>query len=533
MRFPFDVTASRHPSRRSCVLARRGVVCSSQPLAAEAGLEMLRRGGNAVDAAIAAAAVLTVTEPTSNGLGGDAFALIWADGRLHGLNSSGRAPALADAETLRRMGGIPREGWPAVTVPGIPAAWAEASRRFGRLPFAELLEPAVYYAENGYPLAPVVSRLWEGEFERFSPLAAEGLFRPWFETFAPGGHAPRAGDTVRLPALAASLREIAETEAESFYRGRLAREMDAWSRKTGGWLRYEDLAAHSPEWVEPMSVDYRGYQVWELPPNGHGLVVLETLGILSGLPAPDGSPEGVHRAIEALKLAYADGKANIAEPADMRCGAGEFLREGYLASRRALIGPRALFPEPGSPDCGGTVYLCAADGEGNMVSWIQSNYQNFGSGVVVPGTGIALHNRGCNFSLDPASPNVLAPGKRPYHTIIPGFLSRAGRPIGPFGVMGAFMQPQGHVQALINMIDLGMNPQEALDAPRWQWYEGKSIGLEPGFDAGTAADLAARGHEISRGDPIDFGRGQIIWRSEDGALCAATEPRADGGIAAY
>ena len=218
MRFPFDVCSSRYPSRRSCVLARRGAVCSSQPLAAEAGLEMLRRGGNAVDAAIAAAAALTVTEPTSNGLGGDAFALIWADGRLHGLNSSGRAPALADAETLRRMGGIPREGWPAVTVPGIPAAWAEASRRFGRLPFAGLLEPAVYYAENGYPLAPVVSRLWEGEFERFSPLAAEGLFRPWFETFAPGGHAPRAGDTVRLPALAASLREIAETEAESLKR---------------------------------------------------------------------------------------------------------------------------------------------------------------------------------------------------------------------------------------------------------------------------------------------------------------------------
>ena len=534
MPFPFDTLKYRARSQRRLVFAKNGMVCSSQPLAAQAGLDILRRGGSAVDAAIAAAAVLTVVEPTSNGLGGDAFAQIWMDGRLYGLNSSGPAPALADAEFLRsRFGHMPERGWYGVNVPGIPAAWAEAHRRFGRLPFAELFTSAVSYAEEGYPLAPVVSELWRGDFEIFSKYASDGVFRPWFETFAPEGRAPKAGELVRLPALAKSLRELAATDCESFYRGELARAIDKWSRRTGGWLRYEDLAAFRPEWVEPLSVDYRGYTVWELPPNGHGLVVLMTLGILSGYEKLDASPRGVHRAIEALKLAYADGKRYIAERSAMEYPASALLDGAYLASRRALIGRSALEPMPGSPDCGGTVYFCTADAEGNMVSWIQSNYQNFGSGVVVPGTGIALHNRGCNFSLDPASPNCLAPGKRPYHTIIPGFLTKGGRAVGPFGVMGAFMQPQGHVQTLINLLDLGMNPQEALDAPRWQWTGGKRIELEPDFDPTLASALGERGHELSRGESINFGRGQIIWRDESGVLCGATEPRADGGIAAY
>ena len=533
MDFPFDLTAYRTPSQRRCLLARRGMVCASQPLAAAAGLDALRRGGNAVDAAIATAAALTVVEPTSNGLGGDAFAQIWMNGRLYGLNGSGSAPALADAETLRARGGIPVRGWEAVTVPGAPAAWAEAHRRFGRLPFAGLLAEAIAYAEQGYPVAPVVSQLWRSEYESLKSRRGERAFEPWFDTFTIDGRPPEAGEVIRLPTLAEGLRALAATNCESFYRGALAEAIDAFSRETGGWLRRDDLAAYRPEWVEPMRVSYRGFDVWELPPNGHGLVVLMTLGILAGLPEYDGSAEGAHRAIEAMKLAYADGRRYIADPAAMEYSPARLLDPDYLASRRALIGDTALEPMPGKPFCGGTVYFCTADGEGNMVSWIQSNYQNFGSGIVVPGTGIALHDRGCNFSLDPASPNCLAPGKRPYHTIIPGFLTRDGRAIAPFGVMGGFMQPQGHVQVMLNLLDRHMNPQEALDAARWQWTGGKRVELEPFYDGEIRSRLAECGHELARGDSLTFGRGQIIWRSADGVLCGATEPRADGGIAAF
>ena len=285
--------------------------------------------------------------------------------------------------------------------------------------------------------------------------------------------------------------------------------------------------------MEPLSVNYRGYTIHELPPSGHGMVALLTLGILSGLDMGPRSAEDCHRQIEAMKLGFADGLRYIADPRCMEVSPAELLDEGYLAKRRALICDTALEPEPGDPRSGGTVYLCAADGEGNMVSWIQSNYMDFGSGIVVPGTGIALHNRGCNFSLDPASPNCMAPGKRPYHTIIPGFLTKDGEAVGPFGVMGAFMQPQGHVQVIMNTLDYAMNPQEALDAPRWQWVGGKRIELEPAFPSDFAAELRRRGHEVSVGDPVSFGRGQIIWRDEAGVLCGGTEPRADGCVAAW
>ena len=533
MSVSFDPLSCRFPSQRRVIYGARGMVCASQPLAAQAGLDILRRGGNAVDAAIATAACLTVLEPTSNGLGGDAFSLIWHDGRLYGLNSSGPAPALADADFLReKFGRIPEKGWYAVDVPGIPAAWAEAARRFGRLPLAELLSPAISYAEEGYPLSPVTSKLWAQAHEAYSK-AGDKLFEPWFDCFAPGGRAPRAGEMVRLPGHAETLRELARTDCESFYRGALAERIDAWARETGGWLRADDLAAFRPEWVQPISVPYRGYTVHELPPNGHGLVPLLALGILSGLDMGVRDAEAIHVQLEAMKLAFADGLRYIADPRSMGLSPEALLDPAYLASRRALIGDMAREPEPGDPRSGGTVYLCAADGEGNMVSWIQSNYMGFGSGVVVPGTGIALHNRGCNFSLDPASPNCMAPGKRPYHTIIPGFLTKGGQAVGPFGVMGAFMQPQGHVQVMINTLDYAMNPQEALDAPRWQWVGGKRIQLEPGFDAGIAEELRRRGHEIEPGDPIDFGRGQIIWRNGSGVLCGGTEPRADGCVAAW
>lgn len=532
MSFPFNAENYRYPSRRRAVFARRGMVCASQPLAAQAGLDALRRGGNAVDAVLAAAACLTVIEPTSNGLGGDAFAIVWHGGQMYGLNSSGPAPALADAAFLReKYGEMPSLGWYPVTVPGIPAAWAALNGRFGRLTLADTLSAAIDYAGHGFPVAPVTASFWEQGCRTFA--ARGGEFGEWLDTFAPHGRAPRAGEVAYLPRHAESLREIAETNAESFYRGRLAGKIDAASRAAGGWLRAEDLAQFQPEWVQPLSVDYRGYTVHELPPNGHGLVVLETLGILSGLELGKGTAEDVHRQLEAMKLGYADGLRYIADPAAMRVSPAELLDEGYLASRRALIGGTAREPESGDPHCGGTVYLCAADGEGNMVSYIQSNYKGFGSGIVVPGTGIALHDRGCNFSLEEGAANCLAPGKRPYHTIIPGFLTKGGRAVGPFGVMGAFMQPQGHVQAVMNMLDFGCNPQEALDAPRWQWKGGKSIELEPGFDGAIAEELKRRGHEVSVGDPYEFGRGQIIWRDEEGTLCGATEPRADGGIAGY
>lgn len=535
MSLSFDPLSCRFPSQRRVIYARRGMVCASQPLAAQAGLDVLRRGGNAVDAAIATAACLTVLEPTSNGLGGDAFALIWHGGRLHGLNSSGPAPALADPDFLRRnFGRVPEKGWYAVDVPGIPAAWAEASRQFGRLPLAEALSPAIAYAEEGYPLSPVTSKLWAQAYDSYSNVKTDReLFRPWFECFAPHGRAPRAGETVFLPDHAETLRALALTDCESFYRGELAGKIDAWSRETGGWLRSEDLAAFRPEWVEPISVDYRGYTINELPPNGHGLVPLLTLGILGGFDMSERDASGIHIQLEAMKLAFADGLRYISDPRYMELTPEELLDGDYLARRRALISDTAREPEPGDPHSGGTVYLCAADDEGNMVSWIQSNYMGFGSGIVVPGTGIALHNRGCNFNLDPASPNCMAPGKRPYHTIIPGFLTKDGKPVGPFGVMGAFMQPQGHVQVMVNTLDYAMNPQEALDAPRWQWVGSKSIQLEPGFPADIAAELSRRGHDISTGDPLNFGRGQIIWRDENGTLCGATEPRADGCVAAW
>ena len=532
MSFSFDAGSYRYPSRRRVVFAGNGMVCASQPLAAQAGVDALRRGGNAVDAVLAAAGCLTVLEPASNGLGGDAFAIVWHNGRMYGLNSSGPAPALADAAFLReKYGRMPAHGWYPVNVPGIPAAWAALNGRFGRLSLAETLSAAIGYAEGGFPVEPVSAKFWQSGCETYSALGDE--FGPWMDTFAPKGHAPRAGEIVRLPQHGESLREIAETNAESFYRGRLAGKIDAASRAGGGWLRAEDLAEFYPEWVEPMSVDYRGFTVHELPPNGHGLVVLETLALLSGLEMGSGDAGDVHRQIEAMKLAYADGLKYIAEPSAMRVAPSELLGREYLARRRALIGDTAREPEAGDPHCGGTVYLCAADGEGNMVSYIQSNYMGFGSGIVVPGTGIALHDRGCNFSLEEGAANCLAPGKRPYHTIIPGFLTRNGEAVGPFGVMGAFMQPQGHVQAVMNMIDYGCNPQEALDAPRWQWKGGKSIELEPGFDGAIAEELKRRGHEVSVGDPYEFGRGQIILRDENGTLCGATEPRTDGGIAAY
>ncbi|MCI9155497.1 MAG: gamma-glutamyltransferase family protein [Lawsonibacter sp.] len=533
----FDALKNSYPSRRSAVYARRGMVCTSQPLAAQAGLDILKKGGNAVDAAVATAACMTVLEPTSNGVGSDAFALVWRKDHLEALNASGRAPRSLTARQVRELGfeEMPKRGWIPVMVPGAPSAWAELSEKYGRLPLEETLAPAITYAREGYAVTPVIAHLWQKAYDEFSQTFRDTCFAPWFDTFAPGGRPPRAGEIWRSEDHANTLRLIAQTGARAFYQGELADRIDRFSRETGGWLRREDLEDYWCSWVEPIHINYRGYDVWELPPNGDGIVALMALNILKGYSFEyRDCADTVHKQLEAMKLAYVDGKRYVADPSAMTVTPAELLDPRFAEQRQALIGERAITPQPGQPQRGGTVYLCTADGEGNMVSYIQSNYMGFGSGIVIPGTGIALQNRGANFTLDETMENCLAPGKKSFHTIIPSFLTKDGKAVGPFGVMGGFMQPQGHVQVVMNTLDFCMNPQEALDAPRWQWVGGKKIQLERAFPCGVTEELVRRGHEISvMPDSWDFGRGQIIWRNEEGVLCGATEPRADGCVAAW
>lgn len=533
----FDPSYYPYASHREVVYGRRGMVCTSQSLAAQAGLEMLKQGGNAVDAAIATAICLTVLEPTSNGLGSDAFALVWMQGKLYGLNGSGWSPAKLTRAALLARGcqTMPLRGWEPVMVPGAPAAWAALHKRFGKLPFTALFEPAIYYASAGYAVMPNMAAMLADSLQAFTPYQDQPLFQNLFQTFFPGGQAPKPGQVLKLPELARSLRLLQQSECRALYEGEIASAMDAWSRETGGFLRKEDLADYAPEWVEPIHTSYRGYDVWEMPPNGHGLVVLMALNILNGFTfSKRDDPLRFHQAMEAMKLAFVDGRQYIADPRFMKTKVNDWLSAAYARKRRALIGEKALLPQPTQVNCGGTVYLCTADGEGNMVSYIQSNYNGFGSGLVLPGYGVAFSDRGHNFSLDPASDNCVGPRKRSYHTIIPGFLTKNGRAIGPFGVMGAFMQPQGQVQVLMNMLDFHLNPQAALDAPRWQWLGGRKIEMEPGIPAAIVQDLRNRGHDITiKSDIQTYGRGQIIWRNEEGTLIGATEPRADGVVAAW
>lgn len=538
MQFEFNPLTYSYPSKRNVIYSRKGMVATGNPLAAQAGLDILKKGGNAVDAAIATAATLTVVEPTANGIGGDAFALVWMKGKLHGLNASGSAPALISAKAIRERGftEMPVLGMLPVTVPGTPSAWAELSKTFGKLPLTQVLAPAIDYAENGYVLQPGVGGPWKKSYDKFKKqLKTDPSVEGWMRTFAPEGRCMETGDVIYLKDHAKTLREIAETKGESFYRGALADQIDCYFQKYDSFLRKEDLAAFHPQWVEPISTDYKGYQVYEMPPNGHGITVLMALNILKEmeLGARD-SFESTHYQLEALKLAFADAQQYVADPRAMSVKTEELLSEAYAAQRRALISSQALLPQAGKPSKGGTVYLCAADGEGNMISYIQSNYMGFGSGVVVPGTGISMHNRGNNFNLDEASDNCVAPGKRPYHTIIPGFLSKDGKAVGPFGIMGGFMQPQAHLQVVVDTVDYHMNPQEALDRPRWQWVGDRRVEVEQTFDNRLALQLLRAGHDVVvKADSIAFGRGEIIWRDDNGTLCGACEPRTDGCVAAW
>jgi gamma-glutamyltranspeptidase/glutathione hydrolase len=537
MKFKENAQQYPFPSRRMVTVGKNGMVATSQNLAAQAGLDILKKGGNAVDAAIATAACLTVVEPTSNGIGGDNFAIVWMKEKLHGLNSSGPSPLELSIDTLEYRGlkEMPRFGWYPVTVPGVPGGWAELNRKFGNLTLSETLAPAIQYAEEGFPLSPHVCANWKKAFRIYKEHLKEECFEPWFRTFAPNGRAPEAGEVITLKDHGKTLREIGNTRGESFYRGKLADSIVKFSSETGGFFCHDDLDSYRPQWVDPVSINYRGYDVWELPPNGQGIIALMALNILKNddLASLD-EIERYHRQIEAVKLAFSDGKAFITDPDKMKESVSTLLSDEYCRVRREEIGREAIIPSEGKPPKGGTVYLATADGDGNMVSFIQSNYMGFGSGLVVPGTGISLQNRGHSFSLDRDHINSLEPGKRPYHTIIPGFMTKNGKAVGPFGVMGGFMQPQGHLQVIMNTLDFHMNPQSALDAPRWQWMEGKKVLVERGIPLNTVNSLERRGHEISyHHNAALFGRGQIIWRDKDGILWGGTEGRADSAVLTY
>lgn len=527
-----------YPSRRSPVIAKNGIVCSSQPLAAQAGLDMLKAGGSAVDAAIATAAMLTVVEPSQNGIGGDAFAIVWDSERLRGYNGSGRAPAGLTEERVRASGYtvMPQRGWLTVTVPGTPRAWADLHTKYGRLDFQQVLAPAIATAREGYAVTPVVSRIWAAGF-RAQQEAKGPEFGPWYDVFAPGGKPPAAGDLWGSPDHAGTLERIAASHADDFYTGQLAEKIAAFARETGGVMTVDDLATHIARWVDPIHTAYRDHEVWEIPPNGQGLTALLALNILENEDLSRRSRETAevyHLQIEAMKLAFADAFRYIADPEVVPVPIDELLSKGYAAKRRKLIGDSAAVYKPGKPKSGDTVYLCAADKDGMMISYIQSNRSGFGSGVVVPGTGIALHNRGWDFVLEPGHPNVVAPGKRPYHTIIPGFLTQGGQPCGPFGIMGGLMQPQAHLQVMQHTIDWGLNPQAALDGPRWMVVDGLDVDVEASVSPEIVEGLRSRGHRVSvKTEAIPFGRGQFIRRLPNGALVAGSEPRADGLAAAY
>ncbi|MCM3711658.1 gamma-glutamyltransferase family protein [Sporosarcina luteola] len=532
-----DYLYNPYTTTRHTVFARKGMVATSQPLAAQAGIEVMQKGGNAVDAAIATAAALTVVEPTTNGMGGDAFAIVWMKDKLYGLNASGPAPEALTLEAMKEAGHekIPAMGYAPITVPGVPSAWAELSKRFGKLPLIESLAPAIRYAEEGYPLTPILGKYWRIAYKKFVELDSD-KFDEWFRVFAPDGRAPEIGEMWKSPDHAKTLRAIGETNAESFYRGELADLIDAHVATNNGYLRKSDLEKYKAEWVDPISTNYKGYDVWEIPPNGQGVVTLMALNIFSEMnPAAINDVQSLHEQIEAMKLAFTDGKAFITEEKDMPIDIEHLLSKEYAKKRAATITERASVPEPYDLPRSGTIYLATADEEGNMVSFIQSNYMGFGSGVVVPGTGITLQNRGMDFSLDPTHPNVLKPGKRSYNTIIPGFLTKDGQAVGPFGIMGGFMQPQGHFQVIVNTVDYHLNPQATLDAPRWQWIEGNKVHVEPNFPNHIAQALTRLGHQIVPTlDSGSFGRGQIIWRNpETGVLSGGTESRTDGTIVAW
>ncbi len=535
MNFDFNTPYTSH----RLPLFARNVVSTSHPLAAQAGLRMMLKGGNAVDAAVAAAAVLTVTEPVSCGLGSDAFCILWDGQKLHGLNASGPAPQTWTPEYFHRKYGAhelnpPKRGWDSVTVPGAVSAWAALSERFGKLPFADLMEPAIEIAERGYLMPVVVQQKWAAA----TPLLQD---LPGFaQSFLPWGRAPNVGELFQFKAAARGLKAIAQSKGRAFYEGEIAQALVQFSAQHGGSMSLQDLAQYRPEWVTPIEQKYRGYSLHEIPPNGQGIAALIALGILENFDVAGMAVDGVdsqHLQIEAMKLAFADVYRYVADPRSMDITPAQMLDPAYLKSRANLIDlKKAQNFQAGNPVKGGTIYLTAADENGMMVSFIQSNYMGFGSGVVEPTYGISLQNRGFGFSVNPNGlnpANLVAPGKRPFHTIIPAFLTQGGQPVMSYGVMGGNMQPQGHMQTLVRMLDYKQNPQAACDAPRWRFNEGLSINAEADMNAQTVQGLNQRGHqlEVINDSYQDFGAGQFIWRMGDPKVqgyVAASDARRDG-----
>ena len=515
-----------YASFRKPILARN-IVATSQPLAAQAGLRMLQQGGNAVDAALATAIAMTVLEPVSNGIGSDAFAIVWDGNKLHGLNASGRSPAAWTPEFFKDHKIMPLRGWNTVTVPGCVSAWVALSARFGKLPFADLFEPAIGYARDGYLVSPTIAKQWANQ-------APELQVQPGYkEAFMPRGRPPLPGEKFSFPDQAKTLEQIAQTHGDAFYRGDIVRKIAAHAKENGALMTAADFAAHLPDWVEPLAQEYRGYTLHELPPNGQGIAALMALGMLQHFDMksyPVDSADSVHLQIEAMKLAFADVYRYVSDPETMTVRNAELLDPAYLAARAKLIDlKRAQNFAHGTPPKGGTIYLTAADAGGMMVSYIQSNYMGFGSGVVVPGTGVSLQNRGHTFSLEPGHPNLVGPKKRPFQTIIPGFVTKDGQPLMSFGVMGGSMQPQGHAQVMVRLADYGQNPQACSDGPRFRVVEGMRVNVEGGFSKETLAELEHRGHQIVElvEGYMDFGSAQMIYKLEDGYL-GASDPRRDG-----
>ena len=540
MNMNYDLLYQPYASNRYPVIAKEGMVSTGSALASSAGLEILRKGGNAVDAAVATAATLTVVEPTANGLGSDAFAIVWMKDKMYGLNASGYSPKHISIDALNRKGikrEIPTHGWLPVMVPGAVKGWKELIERFGNLTLKEVLEPAIRYAEEGFPVSASIANSWNKAIESYHENCdGKKEFDEFFKTFEKSdGNPYEAGEIIKLPNHAKTLKLLADTNTDAFYKGEIANQFIKQSLKYGGYFCKDDLESYECEWVEPISVNYRGYDVWELPPNGHGIVALMALNILKEFEFDSrDSAETIHKQLEAIKIAFADAKRYVTDKDKMTMDYNRLILPEYGSMRSKEISVMSSIPYPSVPPKSGTVYLCTGDKEGNMVSFIQSNYRGFGSGIVLEGYGVALNNRGLDFSLSSEDINCLEERKKCYHTIIPGFLCKDGKAIGPFGVMGGYMQPQGHVQVLMNMIDFNLNPQMALDAPRWQWLEGRKVIVEDGFKEEVIQELIDRGHdiEVSYRSSL-FGRGQIINRKENGVYVGGCESRTDSNIAIY
>ena len=530
-----EIMNNQFKSKRNPVYAKNGVVATSEGLAAQAGRDILKQGGNAIDAAVATAAALTVVEPTSNGIGSDCFALVYTKGKLHGMNASGYTSQNISIDEMTKRGHkeMPAIGIESITVPGTPKGWARLIERFGTMSLEDVLTPAVNLARHGFLISETVGHYFERAIKSYNKRNEGEEYQTFFDVFTKDKAPYKAGDFFKSEAHAKTLEAIGKTDAKSFYEGELADKIVKFMKKYDGFIDHDDLKAFDVEFVDPISINYKGIDVYEIPPNGQGITALMALNLLKDDMFITRDVITLHKQIEALKIAFSDTLKYVTDPKFMSMDMNFLLSDDYVNLRKDDMKDTAQKPDPIDYQSAGTVYLATADKDGNMVSFIQSNYMGFGSGIVIDDTGIAMQNRGHTFKLDAKHENALAPRKRTYHTIIPGFLMNDDKPIGPFGVMGGFMQPQGHLQVVMNLVDFNMNAQEALDAPRFRWDQDLKVALEHAFDQTIAQQLSKKGHQITY-DVYNggFGRGQIIRKTDHGYE-VGTETRCDGTIAYY